>query len=90
MEDLKVWSIGENTELYAAHSEEEVKKYYRELVGDEEAEEAFADHFELVAEGESLDEEAEYDCDGEKKMVSFRQLIQMNGPVPTMVSTSYN
>jgi hypothetical protein len=89
-EEVKVWSIGESSELYAAHSEEEVKRYYTELVGEEDAAEGLKCHFELVAEGDGLDDEHEYDDEGVKKTLSFHQLIAMNGPVPTQISTSYN
>ena len=87
MGEIKVWSIGESSELYAAHSEEEMRSYYAELVGEEEAAEALASHFEEVPD---LDAECEYDDDGVKKWLSYRQLIEMNGPVPTQISTSYN
>lgn len=89
-DEIKVWSIGESSELYAARSEEEVKRYYTELVGEEDAAEAFEDLFELVAEGGGLDAKHEYDNDGKKELLSFRQLIEMNGPAPTQISTSYD
>ena len=40
--NLRVWSIGEESELFAAHSEKEVRAFYTELVGEKEAKEAFA------------------------------------------------
>src|ERR1017187_5068648 len=73
--EIKVWSIGEESELFAAHSEAEVRSFYSKQVGEPGAAEALADHFEEVASGDSLDDEREYDCDGVKKMLSFRQLI---------------
>lgn len=89
-EDIKVWSIGEDSELFAGHSEEEVKRFYTTLVGEDDALQAIEDHFELVAEGESLNDEHEYNCDGAKRMLSFRQLIELCGSMPMQISTSYN
>lgn len=85
--EVKVWSVGEDSELYAAKYEQELRAYLEETLGKEDAAEAFAAHFEEVTD---LDEEREYDDDGQKKWLSYRQLIAMNGPVPTQISTSYN
>lgn len=85
--EVKVWSVGEDSELYAAKSEQELRAYLDETLGKEDAAEAVAAHFEELTD---LDDEREFYCDGEVKWLSYRQLIAMNDPAPTQISTSYN
>lgn len=86
-EKIRVWSIGEDSELFAAHSEEEVRSYYTDMVGNADAEQAFDDHFEELPD---LDLAHEYDNDGKKEILTLRELIEMNAPPPCQISTSYH
>lgn len=87
MENVRVWSIGESSELFAAHSEEEMRNYYTKMVGKGDAERAFADHFEEQTDFESA---YEYDDEGKKALLTLRDLINMNAPAPCQISSSYN
>lgn len=86
---LKVWSIGEESELFAARSEEEVRAFYTELVGQDEATEAFESDFTE----RDLAEEREFDFDGVKKTMTLAELLRnvhAHTDMPNQVSTSYN
>jgi hypothetical protein len=83
---VRVWQIGpDGTEYYSAHSEEEMKKYYRSL-GTDTCEEDLRDHFEEVTD---LDAEFEFDDDGERSRTTWRKLAE-SMPIPTQISTGYN
>jgi hypothetical protein len=88
---IRVWQIGpDGTEYYAAHSEEEMKRYYRNVLGPrdrETAEDDLIHHFEEV---ENLDEEFEFDDDGEKATTTWRKLAESGAALPCQISTGYN
>jgi hypothetical protein len=85
---VKVWQIGpDGTEYYAAHSEEEMKKYYREICGSEEhCEEDLREHFEEIT---NLDAEFDFNDEGEKKRMTWRKLAE-DQELPCQISTGYN
>jgi hypothetical protein len=85
---VRVWQIGpDGTEYYAAHSEEEMKQWYRENVGDESAEGDLRDYFEEVTD---LDAEFDFNDDGEKTRTTWRKLAEDQAHLPTQISTGYN
>ena len=87
--NLKVWSIGEESELFAGRSKAEVRKFYIEMVGKEEAMEAFQSEFTE----HSLDEARTFDLDGVKKTMTLAELLRdvhAETKMPNQISTSYN
>lgn len=86
---VRVWQIGpDGTEYYAARSEEEMKAYYRQIVGDDEScDEDLRDHFEEV---KDLDAEFDFNDDGEKTRTTWRKLAEDQAHLPTQISTGYN
>ena len=86
--DIRIWQIGpDGTEYYAAHSEEEMKTYYREICGTEKhCEDDLRDHFEEVTE---IDREIEYSDEGIVKRTTWRKVAE-NLTLPTQISTGYN
>jgi hypothetical protein len=90
-ETIRVWQIGpDGTEYFAANSEDEMKQYYRQMLGAREKAQADHDlihHFEEVGD---LDEEFEFDDDGEKRMTTWRRLAQSASELPCQISTGYN
>ena len=85
----KVCSIGEESELFAARSEKEVREFYVELVGQDDAAEAFESDFTE----RDLAEEWEFDFDGVRKTMTLAELlrdIHAHTAMPNQVSTSYN
>lgn len=87
-EPFRVWQIGpDGTEYYAAHSEEEMKAFYREMCGTEEhCEEDLRDYFEEVTD---LDAEFEYNDEGRVERTTWRKLAQRS-KLPTQLSSGYN
>lgn len=92
MSDLqvRVWQIGsDGTEFYAAHSEEEMKDFYRELVGTEDyCETDLRDHFEEVP-AAAMDAEVEFNDDGKIIRTTWRKLAA-SASLPTQISSGYN
>lgn len=87
---VHIWRIGaDRTEFYAAHSEEEMRRYYIEQVGPEQAAEDFLDCFEEVPTPQ-LDKEFDYDEDGVMVRMTLRKLIAHDCVLPTQISTGYN
>jgi hypothetical protein len=86
---VRVWQIGpDGTEYYAAHSEEEMKAYYRSICGTEEhCEEDLRDYFEEVTD---LDAEFNFNDDGLKTRTTWRKLAEDQSDLPTQISTGYN
>jgi hypothetical protein len=86
-EIVRVWQIGpDGTEYYAAHSEEEIKAYYREICGSEEhCEEDLRDHFEEV---DGLDVEFDYNDDGKMIRTTWRKLAE-DSVLPAQLSSGY-
>jgi|ERR1700733_6382708 len=88
---VRVWQIGpDGTEYYAAHSEEEMKRYYRALLGPGNRGDAIHDLKHNFKEVGDLDEEFEFDDDGEKKTTTWRKLAESAGVLPCIISTGYN
>lgn len=87
METIRVWQIGpDGTEYYAAHSEEEMKDWYRKTVGEEQAAEDM-DDFEEV---HDLDTVMPFDDDGVKTTTTWRKLAEDCPELPAQISTGYN
>lgn len=88
MSDIYVWQIGpDGTEYYAAHSEEEMKAYYREMCGSEDhCEEDLRDNFEEV----DLDQEIDFNDEGKVTRTTWRKVAESAGKLPTQISTGYN
>jgi len=83
---IRVWQIGpDGTEYYAAHSEEEMKSYYRSL-GTPECEDDLRDHFEEVTD---LDAEFDFNDDGVMRRTTWRKLAE-ESYLPCQLSTGYN
>lgn len=84
-EEIHVYCIGsDGTEIYAAHSEEEMKAWYRELVGEETATEDLADYFEEITD---IDTKFQFNDDGETVAATWRELA-MRGDIPAQLSTT--
>ncbi len=89
MEGLRLWRIGwGGTELYAALSEEDVRRHYMEQVGEGQAEEDFAGGFEEVT-GEALATPFEYNDGGVKVTTTWRQVLDGLTAAPAQVSSGY-
>ena len=85
---IRVWQIGpDGTEFYAARSEEEMLAYYRLNSDPATCESDLRDHFEEVT---NLDEEMQFDDDGEKKLTTWRKLAESATEFPCQISTGYN
>jgi len=85
---VRVWCIGaENTEYYAAYSEEEMRQFYIEMVGSKHAEEDFAACFEEVPVSE-LDVEFELVEQGKHVKTSWLKLIALHESIPALIRTS--
>jgi hypothetical protein len=86
-EQVRVWQIGpDGTEYYAAHSEEEMKSYYRDLCGSEEyCEDNLKNYLEEVTD---LDREFQFNDDGKITKTSWRKLAE-EAQLPTQLSSSY-
>lgn len=88
---IRVWQIGpDGTEYYAAHSEEEMKRFYRQLLGPRDkaiADDDLSLYFEEVTD---LDEEFDFNDDGEKTKTTWRKLAESSGELPTQISTGYS
>ena len=85
---IRVWQIGpDGTEYYAAHSEQEMREYYLNIVGREMGEEDLRDYFEEVT---GLDIEFDFNDDGEKKRTTWRKLAEKCDELPCQISTGYN
>jgi hypothetical protein len=85
---IRVWQIGpDGTEYFAAHSEEEMRAYYRLNSDPETCEGDLKDDFQEVSD---LDEEFEFDDDGENKITTWRKLADSATELPCQVSTGYN
>ena len=88
---IRVWQIGpDGTECFAGHSEEEVERYYREMLGERDREQADEDLSQHFTEVTNLDEQFEFDDDGEKKWITFRQLAEIPEKLPCQISSGYN
>lgn len=85
---MKLFMIGEHSEIYAASSESEMRKYFVELVGEEEAESSIADLFEEIPES-LFDKEFKYDDDGKIRTTTWRKELK-GVDEPTQMSTGYN
>lgn len=85
--ELHIYHIGEYGEVFAAHSEQEAKDYYRDLSSftQEEAEERFADEFSEVAD---LDTPFNYNFDEGPSLTTWRELAE-GCNLPTQLSTMY-
>ena len=85
---ISLWRIGEESEIFAAYSEEQVRDYYIKLVGNKEADEAFGCLFEKIPETE-MDAEFDFNDDGDKSRTTLRKLATGMAIVPTQVCSSY-
>jgi hypothetical protein len=88
---VRVWQIGpDGTEYYAAFSEEEMKKYYRELCDTEDhCEDDLRDEFEEVT-GAGLDIEFNFNDDGQVEKTTWRKLAEsFREHLPCQISTGY-
>lgn len=87
---FRVWQIGpDGTEYFAAHSEEEMKEYYRTMLGPREkqlAEHDLKHHFEEVLD---LDTEFDFEDDGEKTRSTWRKIVETGAKLPCQISTGY-
>jgi hypothetical protein len=87
-DEMRVWCIGpDGTEYYCARSEEEMRAYYISLIGEAEAHEDLEEYFEEVPDSK-MDEEFEYDLDGEKIRTTWRKLLE-GVKEPTQISSGY-
>lgn len=85
---MKLFRIGEHSEVFAANSADEAKSFYRSLVDDDEAAEAFNDLFEEIPAAE-LNAAFEWtNDDGEKTMTTWRKQIE-GVDAPCQVASSY-
>lgn len=85
---IRVWQIGpDGTEYYAAHSEQEMREYYKTLVDEETWTEDLRDYFEEVTD---IDKEFNFNDDGEHRKTTWRQLAQECTALPCQLSTGYN
>jgi hypothetical protein len=75
-EVIRAWIIGlDGTEVYVAHSEEEMRQYYTDLVGAEDAAEDLAKNFTEIPQ-DQMDEE-----------LNFKQENPVTGKVETVTTT---
>jgi hypothetical protein len=87
-ESIRVFQIGpDGTEYFAAHSEEEMRAYYRLNSDPDTCESDLADEFQEVT---NLDEEFDFDDDGEKVRTTWRKLAESASKYPCQISTGYN
>jgi hypothetical protein len=87
---VRVWCIGsEKTEYYAAHSEEEMRQFYIEMVGKKHAEEDMAAWFQEVPESE-LDTEFDLGEEGNHVKTTWQKLIQLHETIPAQIKTAFN
>ena len=90
---VRVWCIGsDGTEYFAAHSEEEMRQYYIDLMGTggrDQAEDDLLNYFDEVPE-EELDVEFNFNNDGTLERTTWRKLVAEEIDVPTQISTGYN
>jgi hypothetical protein len=85
---IRVWQIGpDGTEYYAAHSQEEMKAYYRQNYALDTCEGDLRDYFEEV---QNIDAEFDFNDDGEKRRTSWRKLAEECASLPCQISTGYN
>ena len=86
--EIHIYRIGsDGTEYYAAHSEEEMRQYYREICGTEDyCEEDLKERFEEVTD---IDTEFDYSEDGKKIKTTWRKLAEAS-QMPCQISTGYN
>lgn len=86
---VHVWQIGpDGTEYFAAYSEEEMRTWYRECVGDDERrKDDLRDYFEEVAD---LDTEFEFNDDGIRITTTWRKIAESEPQLPAQISTDYN
>lgn len=85
---VRVWRIGlGGTEYFAAHSEEEMKAYYRLNSDPDICEEDLRENFEEVL---NLDEEFEFNDDGTMSKTTWRKLAEEATSLPCQISTGYN
>lgn len=93
MEDkqkVRVWCIGpDKTEFYAAHSEEQMREFYLEMVGRKHAEADFAAYFQEVPESE-LDTEFDLGGEGNPVKMTWRKLIQLHETIPAQIKTAFD
>ena len=83
---VRVFVIGsDGTEVYAAHSVEEMAGWYRKLMGTD-AEEDLNNYFQELTD---IDSEFDFDDDGEKTKTSWRKLAE-GRDLPCQLSTGYN
>ena len=86
---VRVWCIGaDRTEMYAAHSEEELRTMYVEMVGEDQTVEDFAEYCEELS-PEEMDAEIDFNDDGKIIKTTWRKVAE-GGRVPAQISTSYN
>lgn len=84
---IRVFVIGsDGTEVYAAHSVEEMAEWYRKLMG-KDAEEDLGDYFQELTD---IDSEFDFDDDGTKVKTSWRKLAAERHDLPCQLSTAYN
>lgn len=82
---VRAWHIGEYGEVYAAHSEEEIKAYYIGLVGRQQADEDFESEFRELTDEEMRAEVT--DADGVSwSWLSIAQTVNL----PEQIGTLYN
>jgi len=85
---IRVWQIGpDGTEYYAARSEKEMRAYYRHNSDPATCESDLREEFHEVTD---LDEQFEFNDDGEKKLTTWRELAESAGVLPCQISTGYN
>lgn len=87
-ETVRVWQIGpDGTEYYAAHSEEEMKAFYRGICGMEEhCEDDLRNHFDEVSD---IDAEFDFNEDGQTVRTTWRNLAEQS-KLPTQISSGYD
>ena len=84
--NIRIWCIGsDGTEYYAAHSEEEMCKWYIATVGAEMADEDLREYFRELS-PEEMD--AEVIFGDERAVTTFRKLAEAC-ELPTQISTGY-
>lgn len=84
---INLWRIGEESEIFAAHSEQEVREYYSKLAG-KYADEGLQSLFEKIPDSE-LDSEFDFYDDGEKRRTTLRKLAADIAIIPTQICSSY-
>ena len=88
-EAVRLWRIGESSEVYAAHSEEQVKAYMTKILGEEEARGCIADLFEEIPESDFDIELPWTDENGIKSKSTWRRQIAEYKTIPCQISTGY-